>query len=212
MPPCRYMTDEHFWHVYFTLARKNLPDRAYSWTASDVLPSFGGAAAWLACSVAGLRRGWPAACAGSSLALIEFQCSAAQLPMHTALMPASPAEAAHDDAFSLVGLGSQLMQLGSKLQSATQAGRQRGLELTSFGGSAGASGGASSSSAGVAGAAVAGAPDARPAPVSGMLEEDPDLEAYLQVRCRGRQLCCSCRCRLAGRAYLKTACAPVQLG
>jgi hypothetical protein len=113
--------------------------------------------------------------------------------MHTALVPHSPAEAAHDDAFSLAGLGSQLMQLGSQLQSATQAGRQRGLEPTSFGGSAGASSG----SADVAGAALAGAPDVRPAPISGMLEEDPDLEAYLQVRCRGSQLCCSCRCQLA---------------
>ena len=149
--------------------------------------------------MAGLQRGpvGPAQCASGSCALpcFELQCSAERL--HTAPVPPSPAEPAHDDAFSLAGLGSQLMQLGSKLQSATQAGRQRGLELTSFGGSAGAS---SSSSAGVA--AAAGAPDARPAPVSGMLEEDPDLEAYLQVRCRDGWLCCSCTCsrhRLAVR-------------
>lgn len=38
--PRRYMTDEHFWHVYFTLARKYLPEKAFSWTATDVLPSF----------------------------------------------------------------------------------------------------------------------------------------------------------------------------
>ncbi|EFN60126.1 hypothetical protein CHLNCDRAFT_133492 [Chlorella variabilis] len=36
----KYMTDEHFWHVYFTLARKYLPEKAFSWTATDVLPSF----------------------------------------------------------------------------------------------------------------------------------------------------------------------------
>ncbi len=41
--PTRYMTDEHFWHVYFTLARKHLPDAAYSWGPEDLLPTFEGA-------------------------------------------------------------------------------------------------------------------------------------------------------------------------
>ena len=41
--PARYMTDEHFWHVYFTLARKHLPEAAYSWGPDNPLPSFEGA-------------------------------------------------------------------------------------------------------------------------------------------------------------------------
>ena len=39
------MSDEHFWHVYFTLVRKHLPERAFTWTSSDDLPDFTGAAA-----------------------------------------------------------------------------------------------------------------------------------------------------------------------
>lgn len=37
------MTDEHFWHVYFTLVRKYLPDKAFSWGEQDVLPFPAGA-------------------------------------------------------------------------------------------------------------------------------------------------------------------------
>lgn len=38
----RYMTDEHFWHVYFTIVKKYLPDTAYHWSEQDVLPSWAG--------------------------------------------------------------------------------------------------------------------------------------------------------------------------
>lgn len=40
--PHRYMADEHFWHVYFTLARKHLPDAAFSWAPGEPLPFAGG--------------------------------------------------------------------------------------------------------------------------------------------------------------------------
>jgi hypothetical protein len=40
------MTDEHFWHVYFTLVKKYLPEKAFSWTDQDTLPTFAGAPAW----------------------------------------------------------------------------------------------------------------------------------------------------------------------
>ena len=39
------MGDERFWHVYFTLARKYLPEAAFSWAPGDALPSFGPAGA-----------------------------------------------------------------------------------------------------------------------------------------------------------------------
>lgn len=32
------MTDEHFWHVYFSLTRQHLPDVAYTWSPGDKLP------------------------------------------------------------------------------------------------------------------------------------------------------------------------------
>jgi hypothetical protein len=48
------MTDERFWHIYFTLVRKYLPDRAYSWAEGDALPVKPGES-WL-----GARTGPPA--------------------------------------------------------------------------------------------------------------------------------------------------------
>lgn len=32
------MTDERFWHVYFTLVAKYLPEKAYNWVEGDLLP------------------------------------------------------------------------------------------------------------------------------------------------------------------------------
>ncbi|KAL4421629.1 hypothetical protein ABPG75_010920 [Micractinium tetrahymenae] len=155
----KYMTDEHFWHVYFTLARKYLPDAAFSWTPGQPL----------------LFADKAAAAAGGS-----------------------------GDAFSLTELGDQLKRLGSKIQSATSAGAQRGLEFTTSLTRGAAAGAAASSSSGpsaeapaapgataagaggaglAAAAGAAGAADAAAgaAPASSLLEEDPDLEAYLQV-------------------------------
>lgn len=34
----RYMTDARFWHIYFTLIMKYLPDEAYTWKSGDKLP------------------------------------------------------------------------------------------------------------------------------------------------------------------------------
>lgn len=34
----RYMTDARFWHIYFTLTRKYLPDEAFHWVEGDPLP------------------------------------------------------------------------------------------------------------------------------------------------------------------------------
>ncbi|PSC74256.1 BSD domain containing [Micractinium conductrix] len=152
----KYMTDEHFWHVYYTMARKCLPDAAYSWAAGAALPC------------------------------------------------ADLAAAAGDSFPSLTDLGAQLKQLGSKLQSAAAAGQQRGLagleglgaslRATSRGPAAGGSSGAAAAAAGAAAAAagVAGAAAAAAgggavgAPASSsLLEDDPDLEAYLQVAMSG---------------------------
>lgn len=32
------MTDEHFWHVYFTLSRRHLPEAAFDWKEGDAPP------------------------------------------------------------------------------------------------------------------------------------------------------------------------------
>ncbi|KAL4450215.1 hypothetical protein ABPG77_010884 [Micractinium sp. CCAP 211/92] len=142
----KYMADEHFWHVYFTLARKYLPDAAFSWAPGEPLPFAAG---------------------GSG------------------------------DAFSFTDLGDQLKRLGSKIQSATSAGAQRGLDFTNSitrGATASSSkapgteaaplpaagAGTSGHDAAAAAASVAGA-GAGAGTVSSLLEEDPDLEAYLQV-------------------------------
>ncbi|KAI3429723.1 hypothetical protein D9Q98_010039 [Chlorella vulgaris] len=139
----KYMTDEHFWHVYFTLARKYLPDKAFSWSATDVLPSFG------------------------------------------------PSADQSDDVFSLTGMGKELLRLGSQLQQgASSAVGASGLELTKLvSGSGGSSSAASTTQPGAGSTGAGGgvvqpggaAAAARAGPASGMLEEDPDLEAYLQV-------------------------------
>lgn len=133
------MTDEHFWHVYFTLARKHLPDKAFSWAPGDTLPSFG-------------------------------------------------ASEANEESFSLAGLGKEIMRLGSQLQGATSAVRPAGLELTAFGTASSSSAAATQPATGspATGAAGAGAAAAQ-APAAGLLEEDPDLEAYLQVAIGGSQ-------------------------
>jgi hypothetical protein len=133
------MTDEHFWHVYFTLARKYLPDKAFSWAPGDTLPSFG-------------------------------------------------TSEASEESFSLAGLGKELMRLGSQLQSATSAVRPAGLELTAFGAGSSSSAAPPQPPAGSTTTAAAGAAAAAgPAPPAGLLEEDPDLEAYLQVAISGSQ-------------------------
>lgn len=217
--PTRYMTDEHFWHVYFTLARKHLPDAAYSWGPEDLLPTFEGARLARLGGVAwqGGRRAEGDLGAVHNrrlqnarlrhLALRTFACRVMLLcPPLPLLGP--PAEEAAGEAFSLTSLSSQLKQLGSKLQSASASGRQRaGLELSNLVSSvrgergspgpeaaaatssrgAEAGGGAAGVAAGVAAAGAAGAASAAAAageakvPPAGMLEEDPDLEAYLQV-------------------------------
>jgi BSD domain len=41
----RYMDDERFWAVYFSLVRKQLPDKAYSWPEGEELPFAAAAAA-----------------------------------------------------------------------------------------------------------------------------------------------------------------------
>lgn len=230
------MSDEHFWHVYFTLARKHLPEAAYSWGPDDPLPSFEGAQPPLQMQMQmpglqmrlcclteslpesrlavrlpwlhgwpGTRIGWKVSCRLAPPRVLSHSVNNFAVP---AAHPALPlplchptADEAAGEAFSLTSLSSQLKQLGSKLQSASASGRQRaGLELSNLvssvrgdRGSPGAATAAASSSpgaeaggdaAGTAGAAagVAGAAAGEAkAPPAGMLEEDPDLEAYLQV-------------------------------
>lgn len=122
----------------------------------------------------------------------------------TAADKAAAGAGGSDGAFSFTELGDQLKRLGTKIQSATSAGAQRGLEFTSSltggsgnTGSAGSGHGAQAAAAAAAGAAAgaggtgaagaAGAADAAAgtATVGSLLEEDPDLEAYLQVGCPG---------------------------
>ncbi len=155
------------------------------------------------------------------------------LPLRPPSCPIPPAEEAAGEAFSLTSLSSQLKQLGSKLQSASASGRQRaGLELSNLvssvrgergspgpeaaaaassspgaeaggGAAGGAAGAAAAGAAGAASAAAAAAGEAKAAPPAGMLEEDPDLEAYLQVwwgtgACAGvlqGARCCGHACR-----------------
>lgn len=106
------------------------------------------------------------------------------------------------DAFSFTDLGDQLKRLGSKIQSATSAGAQRGLDFTKITRGAAASSskgpgteaaplpaagaGTSGHDAAAAAAASAAGAGAGAGTASSLLEEDPDLEAYLQVGERQR--------------------------
>lgn len=157
----------------------------------------------LLCALAGVRAHF--------LRLTRMPCRTLQhaRPHPTAPLAADKAAAGAGgsaDAFSLTDLSDQLRRLGSKIQSATSAGAQRGLEFTTSltrGAAAGASASAASAEASAAATAAAGgagggsAPAAGAAgladaaagggPVSSLLEEDPDLEAYLQVGCPAGQ-------------------------
>ena len=84
-----------------------------------------------------------------------------------------PTDADHADLFS--SLGSQLKQLGSKLQHAAQSAGPTALELTPFK--------LAGSTAAAPQPAAPGSSDAGGGAGSkgAMLESDPDLEAYLQV-------------------------------
>lgn len=138
-PTCRYVTDEVFWHIYFTLVRKHLPDKAYNWGPDDVLPR--------------------SAVGGEG----------------------------DEEPFSLASLGKQLSKISSKLPPVTGP---QGLELTSFVGGSSRREAAGSSSSGGAGATQASPVPAAPAvprKPEGLLENDPDLEAYLEVWGMGSQ-------------------------
>lgn len=134
-----YLTDELFWHIYFTLVRKHLPDRAFTWGPDDVLP------------------------------------------------PMSSLDEHANAGFMLADLGKQFKQFGSRLRAPSGL---PALELSTFGISRGGNSaaavggdaiGGGSTSAGTASGLEEAMASMLPCKPDGLLENDPDLEAYLQV-------------------------------
>ncbi|GAB4822589.1 hypothetical protein N2152v2_009635 [Parachlorella kessleri] len=166
----RYMTDEHFWHVYFTLVKKYLPDKAYNWTEQDTLPTFAGSK-------------------GGSDELFSLSGIGSQLKQFGSKLQQGGRSLAS-------GMGANAVELSSFGTSASRgsdgaAASGSGTSDVPPGNTAGSSGAtsvggtAATGAAAVGTVAATGSAAAAAAALSerepGGLEADPDLEAYLQV-------------------------------
>jgi len=154
----RYMKDARFWHIYFTLIKKYLPEEAYTWKSGDDLPEI-------------------------------------IIVRSTSTSPKGDTTNSSGGGISFAALGSQLKQLGSKMQTAAQQTANIGkLELSTLKS-------ALSSSATTTGTAIApplttttttttntestSTRKQQPSSSSNaddntLLGNDPDLEAYLK--------------------------------
>lgn len=223
------MTDEHFWHVYFTLVKKYLPEKAFTFSPDqDTLPAFSAApgahVVWGAVPAlaAALKAAGPAVSEASCVLWAQlcmrgtldglWQACACWLSIATSPTPPAGSSGGGDDLSLLSSLGSQLTKLGSKLQQSgrslagagepASAATQAGAGSSGMDTSAGAATAGGGAAAGAAAAGSGGAPAAAaPSPKEeSALEADPDLEAYLQVG--------PASCRIGGRSLQRTVLLP----
>lgn len=172
---CREMTDNRFWHVYFSIVKAHLPDVAFSW-GQETLPVFD--------TTPEGQLAAQQAIANFSTHLKDLGSriqQAAAANQHRIALPSIPAIPALE---ALRGLGAQGKGEAPDAQAAEKVSRS---VSTKDGAAEPSTEGDAKAEKPVAAAESKAAPEKTSEKTAEeeepVLEADPDLEAYLQVRC-----------------------------